>query len=86
MKFGVKVAIAVALIWLVCGVLTTGMWTAHFTYEFPDTVSVREELSMSMIPSLAGPIGTIVTFLFTGFAEHGMCWTESGCKSLRGGR
>lgn len=86
MTFGAKVAVTVALIWTSCGVMTTGMLTAHFTYEFPDTSDVREELGVATIISLCGPLATLVTFSFTGFAEHGMCWTESGCKSLRGGR
>jgi hypothetical protein len=71
-----------ALLWIVCGIFTSGGWTAHFQYSYPGA-SVRSDLASSMFECLFGPVGFAATLSGTGFFEHGLCWTEASCAPIR---
>jgi len=80
----IKQFLSIVIIWVLCGYLTTGMAVAFFVYHYPNSGnSVRQELGESMFPCLFGPLGTLAIWTFTGFAEHGMCWTDKSCEPIR---
>lgn len=70
------------ILWVLCGVVETGGWTAHFQVKYHES-SVRSDLSESLFPALMGPIGLFAIATQTGFYESGFCWTKRGCAALR---
>ena len=64
----------IVVAWVACAVGTAGFWFAYFQGEWPNSAKYnrREDLGDAMLVGLVfGPIGLIVSFFGTGFAEHG---------------
>ena len=63
------------IVYLICAVLIAGMFFAYFTGKWPEHAESREELGyaifIGLLGALSGPIGVLVVFLISGFAEYG---------------
>lgn len=70
------------LIWLLLGIPGVGWSAADFICRYPNSTSARRELGESSILIFWGPLN-IVTYFWTGFAEHGFCITISSCEAKR---
>jgi len=60
--------------WLICAVLTAGMWFAEFQGKFPEVAQKnrRSDLGEAILIGLVfGPLGLVAEFFTSGFAEHG---------------
>jgi len=70
-------AIVLFAIWVVCGLVIAGWFFADFQGRFPRIAdqSRRDDLAhailLGMIYGLLGPLGILLTWLLTGFAEYG---------------
>jgi hypothetical protein len=69
---------ALAVAWLLCGVVSTGFHYAYFDCEFvysedfkPRQKRHRELLGKSIAFIPAGPVGLFVELTMSGFAMHG---------------
>jgi hypothetical protein len=65
------------LFWLACSALTYAMNFADFQKSFPLIAEkyYRQDMAHSVAFGLIlGPIGLIVVFFTSGFAEHGLKW------------
>ena len=60
--------------WIICGVLAYGITFGHFHRNHPSIAekNYRQNMSFSVGIGLIGPIGLIVIFFHSGFAEHGL--------------
>jgi hypothetical protein len=64
--------IAIAIGWIVCGVLSAGIDVAYFQQKFPSLASYRKDLGFALLMGLIfGPIALMVSFFTSGFCEHG---------------
>lgn len=66
--------IILIILYLICVVLTYGITFSYFYNEFS---LISEEYysyskSMGVLFALSGPIGLIFSFVFSGFAKHGL--------------
>ena len=61
------------ILWVACGVATVGITFAYFQSKFPliAAENEREDLGAGFLFGLTGPIGLIVLFFATGFAQFG---------------
>ena len=71
-------AALIIVVWVGCGILTTGMTTAHFYRGWPTLQDVpgefRRDLGFGCLLSMFGPLGLIIVFLLTGFAQRGLMY------------
>ena len=62
------------LLHIICGLIGAGIYCADLQRSFPTLHEYRYNLGVSLCLGLTfGPIFLFVSFLFSGFAEHG--WT-----------
>ena len=61
-------------IWVICGILAYGISFAHWQREYPTLAesSYREDMGFSILWIPLGPLGLIITYFLSGFAEHGL--------------
>ena len=66
--------------WLACGFVTTGIVYADGQRGCPLTAKEdrRTHAGYAVMMGLGGPVGLIVAYLFSGFAQHG--WKLIGTK------
>jgi hypothetical protein len=66
--------VLIILGWLICGILTYGISLAYFQRTFPTIAQemVREDMGISCIFGLFGPLGLVILFFFSGFAQCGI--------------
>lgn len=66
---------AIAAFWVVCAVLTQGLFVAHFQGFYPDLGEFRRDFSSGLLLGLmGGPVSLFVAFFLSGFAERGFQW------------
>jgi len=65
--------------YLLCYVITWGIDFAHFQREYPNIAnkSRRQDMGFATALALLSPVSTLMSFLFTGFAEHGLMFPWS---------
>lgn len=66
--------IVVICAWIACGVGTAGITFAYFQDSYPTIAKQtrRQDLAFScFLGGLFGPIGLVISFFLSGFAEHG---------------
>lgn len=69
--------VLIVCVWILLGLPSAGMWNANFYNEFPTLRSPswdRENCSQAYLGSIFGPIGTIVGYFESGFAQYGFKW------------
>ena len=72
--------ILIAAGWLVCGVLAYGVTLGDYLWQTEkggsslDPEWKRNDLSFSVFIGLLGPLGLLVSFFLSGFAQHGLRW------------
>lgn len=62
--------------WLPCSIICAGLFFAHVRKKYSQAGdSPREDLGMAVavgsLYGIIGPLGVVIAFLLTGFAEHG---------------
>lgn len=62
--------------WIVCGVLGYGITLAYAQRQYPTIAEewYRKDCAFSTFVASSGPIGLVIIFLFSGFAEHGLMY------------
>lgn len=62
--------------YVACGALAYAIAFADIQRRFPEQAaeSYREDVGMSLFFGLLGPVGLLVTFLASGFAQRGLKW------------
>lgn len=60
--------------WIICGIVTYGITFGHFQGEWPTIAKkkYRQDMAFAVGFSFLGPIGLVLSFLMSGFAEHGL--------------
>jgi len=68
------ILLAVALVWVICGVLAYGITLAHLQRSFPDQASAnyREDCVLALLVALLGPWGCAAAIFTTGFGARGL--------------
>ena len=64
----------IIVIWIICGILTYGITFGYFQGGWPEISEkgYRQDMSFSVFFGLLGPIGLIISFFISGFAEYGL--------------
>lgn len=60
----------VIIVWIICSFYSWGTSYAYFLHEFP-CQSRRDNLGITLVVSVAGPISALVNFALSGFNEYG---------------
>ena len=72
------ITLAIIAIWIICGVFAYGITFAYFQGEFPDIFDERRTVivtaCLGTFLAILGPGGLLVSFLMSGFAQHGLKW------------
>lgn len=61
--------------WLICAYLAAAIFLAYVQNKFKELAHIdyRQDLSMSIAMGLlGGPVGLVIAFFITGFAEYGI--------------
>ena len=64
------------IVWIICGVLAYAINFAFCQGNWPSIAEelYRQDMGLSVLAGLFGPIGLAITFLMSGFAEYGLKW------------
>ena len=62
--------------WAASGVLAAGILFAHVQAEFALIAAEyrRQDMALSWLVALAGPVALLIALFATGFAKHGVKW------------
>ena len=74
-----KLVLVLVVVYLLCYGVTWAMAFAHFQREYPNIADKgrRQDMGFSTAIALLSPVSTLMSFLFTGFAEHGLMFPWS---------
>lgn len=66
----------IAVFWIVCWVLTSGVAIAHFQEKYPKLAkeSYRSDVVFGVTYGTLGPFALIIALCLSGFAKHGIYW------------
>lgn len=62
---------AIALVWVLCGVLAYGITFGYFTREYPRS-NPREHIAISVVMAVSGPFGLVNSIICSRLVEHGI--------------
>jgi ABC-type transporter Mla maintaining outer membrane lipid asymmetry permease subunit MlaE len=77
--FGMNIILAVialAVGWVVCGVMAYGITFGHFQNRWPELAEKERDIDIARAKSIAvtGPIGLVVSFFASGCCHWGFKW------------
>jgi len=65
-----------AVVWIVCGVLTYGVTFAYFWRKFPllqdEPSELRRDRNFAILTACTGPIGLLTAIFCSDFARYGL--------------